>query len=189
MELARIEQVTADTRRRLRTGEVPLDRGLFALEDLHDEERRVREQLGEIGEQLRSLRDPQRFLPLDEEEKLVSVDLDVIERNELGGNTDYDRRRHKPVRDWITPKELAQILDMGDASIRRWINGKFPRNFQPWDRDKPPIDASFGPKRKRLMVSGFNDGLFPSELAKEKLAETLARWPEGWSRAATEARP
>jgi hypothetical protein len=77
---------------------------------------------------------------------------------------------------------------MGDASIRRWINGRFPRNLQPWDPENPPIDATYGPKRKRLMVSGFNDGLFPSELAKEKLAETLARWPEGWSRAATEDR-
>ena len=187
--LDRLDRVTRDTVDKTQSGDLALEKGFLAFQRLRDEENRAREDLAVVKEQVERLRDPRNFVALDDDLEMPSIDLDEIETEVLGGRTEYEQRRFEPVRDWITPKELGEILDRGEVTIRRWLKGSFPRGIQPWDPERPPVDESFGPKRRKIMVAGLNQALFPSELAKEKLAETLARWPEGWSRGATEERP
>lgn len=91
-----------------------------------------------------------------------------------------------PVRDWLTIRELCQILDIGRSTMLRWLNlVARPRATQPWLRPEPPLDQVDGDDQyRRLWVPGLSPELFRGATQKQLLAEMLARWPgeKGWSK-------
>ena len=180
-ELARVTREIDEILEASRNG-MKSDAALIEIQARTHREKRVREQLGEIKIEINEIRHNRaRQVPIPDDQPLVCVDLDQIEKELAGGVGGYERRRYKAVRDWITPGELAQILGVGSATVRRWLDGRLPRHIVPWDVENLPIDDSLGHKRRRLIAGGLNQALFDTELKREKLAETLARWPKGWT--------
>jgi hypothetical protein len=80
------------------------------------------------------------------------------------------------------------LLDVGvhlfpQHGVQRWIVVLVVllAKKRAWDPENSPVDRSLGDWRRRIKVSGVNPLLFDSELKTIRLAETLARFPEGWS--------
>ncbi len=139
-----------------------------------------------VEPELRELREnPDReVLVADDVDDVDEVDFKAIEREVLGGIAPHRRAALRPLRDppWVTVAELAYVLDI--ATARRWADGKLPANprKRPWpSAEGAPIDHTLGPKRRRIAVTGINPLLLDSELKRERLAETQARNPEGWT--------
>lgn len=160
----------------------------FEVQRLNDRKDDVIEELRLIEREIEAIRlNPKRMVAVaDSEEDVPTADLDSVERQVLGGVEESERRRLTPVRSppWLTFSELAYVLDAGEASVRRWAEGKLPRNprKQPWSQENPPIDNAQGPKRRRVAVSGLNLALLDSDAKRQRLAETLSRLPEKWTR-------
>jgi hypothetical protein len=150
-------------------------------DQLDDELRAVERDLNDLRH------NPKRKVTVpDDVEELPVIDLDAIEREVLGGIAAHRRHALRSVRDpaWVTPKELAFVLDVGEATARRWVDGKLPTaaHKRPWrSPEESPVDNTLGVKRRRIAVTGINPGLLDSDAKRQRLAETQARWPEGWS--------
>jgi len=92
------------------------------------------------------------------------------------------------VRDWILPSEMAEVCEIGNRSrLSRWAEGThLPRepHRRPWEAGAVPIDDSLGRNFRRIWVPGIQDSFWPSETARQRVAELMRHWPikQGWSR-------
>jgi hypothetical protein len=161
---------------------------LLHAQRLNARKEQLDDELKVVEHELRELREnPDReVLVADDVDEVPEVDFKAIEREVLGGIAPHRRAALRPLRDpaWLTVAELAYVLDIGDATARRWADGKLPANprKRPWpSAEEAPIDHTLGPKRRRIAVTGINPLLLDSELKRERLAETQARSPEGWT--------
>jgi hypothetical protein len=191
-ELARLKregsQLLDDTSRR---GDLAM-RTLMQVRSLDEERDEVRDCPSELEREIERLRnDPatQVAVPdhLDHEQR--SDQFQEIER-EIDGQAPPTTEPvpPTPVRDpaWLTIPETADVLEVSYPWVARWANAKSlpfpdgdPRN--PWQADAVPIDATLGPRRRRLAVSGINPRYLAPPAQRRRLAEILARFPAGWS--------
>ena len=150
-----------------------------------------------IGENLR--REEARLMALRYDEKLwlpipddapprtEYIDFEQFEASLAGAPENGEAETEPPaIRDWITPRELAEILGIRNRStVARWLRSQhLPARAQdrPWEPGAIPVDESLGHNYRRIWIPGVNPAFWRTELIKARLAACLTKWPDeqGW---------
>jgi integrase len=167
-----------------------LARSQMAAQRLFRDERVLTEELREVEKDLERLRyDPRRriVLPDTAPESSAKVDLDAIEREEAAPveeDRDPEPRLREPA--WLTPGELAELLGVASSTVARWLRGhQLPGQRgspeRPWEPEEIPIDASLGPRQRRIPVAGIRADFIEAAVDARALERVLSAPPEGWS--------
>jgi hypothetical protein len=132
--------------------------------------------------------DQKTWLPVPDSEPHGAeyVDWDAIDRGKLGEPL-MPSDTPTSVRDWLTILEFCEVAEIeARSTLTRWINGEHiptRRDKRPWEPDQVPVDDSLGKNYRRVSVPGVHEAFWRTSLMRDKLAETLARWPreQGWT--------
>ena len=157
----------------------------------NDERNELQDRLAAVEHEIHDLlHDPETLIPVPDDisDEQLRHELEAVEkaiRHSETENRQTAQRHPDPIRDWVTIRELAQILDISYPTAARWVRGEHlphpagdPRN--PWSPDEVPVDASLGARRRRIWIGGINPALIRSEGQRARLAQLLAWPPKGW---------
>jgi hypothetical protein len=151
---------------------------------------RLGEELRREEARLRNLRHDESLwecIPDDAPPRTEHVDIEALEAS-LGNEPDSSDSEVElvAVRDWITPRELADIRGIRNRStVARWLRDQHlparPED-RPWEPAAIPVDDSLGRNYRRIWIPGVNASFWRTELIKARLAACLTRWPteQGW---------
>jgi hypothetical protein len=134
---------------------------------LVERERRLREALTEVNADIAALRsDPSRLVVVrdDAPADAASVDPDLIELEEDGSRYVGGRRTLR-CRNALTPAELASVLDVSVATVKRWLRGEGLRPndpMRPWPPDDIPVQ-NVSERRRYILVDRINPLLLTEE--------------------------
>jgi len=145
---------------------------------LVERERRLREALNDVNADIAALRsDPRRLVvvPDDAAPDTARVDPDLVELEEDGSRYVGGRRTLRR-RNTLTPAELAAVLDVSVATVKRWLNGQGLRDgdpMRPWSSDDIPVER-VSERRRYILVDRINPVLLTEErrLRIERLLAT-----------------
>jgi integrase len=174
----------------LQLSQFEMDRRLSEHQRISDRIEQMQEVRAKLYGELYALAyDRQRFerIPDDAPPGAESVELDFEKLLGEAENREVDAQPvRQPVRSWILLSELAHVVEVNRATVARWINGQLPTDprKRPWEPEAAPIDASLGPKYRRIWVDGIAEDFWPTTEARRRLADVLGSWPQGqgWSR-------
>jgi hypothetical protein len=160
----------------------------------------IESELADLAQQLNGRRERMQELRLNRREreavpdslseaeyKALLVDLDQVERRVLEGRTVEELALRPAVRNLLTPAEVAEILNRGESTVRRWLqDGQLP------ERDrilfKEPYRSSgelpvhtFSAKRRAFYASAID--LSRLVVEQQDIYHRLRSqdWPERWS--------
>lgn len=162
---------------------------ILRVMEISDEIRRTVEHLARADVRLRDLRYDRRFWAIlpDSAPPGPAVDFDDLEQallDDLRADRTSRKQSPAPIRPYVTVAEFEWIVGaISRAELSRWLRGmNLPkrRDRRPWDADVVPVDGAAGASHyRRIDVRGVKQTFWRGEAMRHRLAETLARWPEG----------
>jgi hypothetical protein len=113
----------------------------------------------------------------DPQEALANTRRRVLDRPRAG----RPRPRLARVREFLTVGEFAELWARSPASVRRLLSRNKQRaRSWPFNLDVAPVDASRGPRRRRIWVGGVRADIL-ERVPTAQLDRILSQDPQGWS--------
>jgi hypothetical protein len=157
---------------------------LLEMADFSQQVARVNDQLDRARQRLDDLKHDQTTwiaIP-DDAPDPGPVDFECLNHT-VEENADQFPRVTSRVRDFLTPRELAELAGRGaQSTVTRWMKGEHlpsdPR-LRPWEADAIPVDESLGPRYRRILVDRIKDSFWVTETMRRRRDEILSDWPTG----------
>ena len=161
---------------------------LLKIRTLDEHRDTIQARLTEVIQRIERLKnDPTTMIPVadDLSDDELTDDFEQIER-ELGTDSSTTARERvpKPIRAFLTIRELAQVLEVSYPTAARWANGQH-LPYAAGDPRNPligPIDTSLGPRRRRIPIDSINPQHLRTDTRRRHLAHLRSQPPEGWRR-------
>jgi hypothetical protein len=153
-----------------------------SIDAASDERADLQDALRDLEREIHALQyDPDRRVALADvlPDEAGVVDVDALQM-EIDGTRFAAGRRVRRKREWLTPREFAEVAGVSESEVKRWMAGIFSSRHRgplPWHPESPPVEW-ISRRRRRIHVSGINPQFLGVAERRDRLEAALSSVPD-----------